>query len=211
MEEVSASNESESEAPAGPHSDDPPADPPSDLEFKKAFVAWLTGLGGEARELSALLGREDAPPGLRRFAAETLNQLLYAVDLIPEGIEGLGYLEALFGVRLLARELSEAEPDSVSADPHGTVRRLSREAGLVRSFLGEDDEGRLLALARAQSDKRARGRSVAELLEVPEAQSAAIEEAQSWAEQYQPPPFGTGSHDLVRLLSFLRTRVRRAS
>lgn len=207
MEEVSAIDESQSEAPAGP----PSTEFPSDTEFKQAFVAWLAGLGGEARELSALLAREEAPPGLLRFAAETLNQLLYAVDLIPEGIEGLGYLEALFGVRLLARELSEAEPDSVSADPHGTVRRLAREAGLVRSFLGEDDEGRLLALARAQSEKRVRGRSVTELLEVPEARSAALEEAQGWAEEYRPPQFGTGSHDLVRLLSFLRTRVRRAT
>jgi hypothetical protein len=201
VEEVNAIHESEGEAAA----------PPSDTDFKKAFVAWLAGLGGEARELAALLAREDAPPSLRRFAAETLNQLLYAVDLIPEGIEGLGYLETLFGVRLLARELSEAEPDSASADPHGTVRRLATEARLVRSFLGEEDEGRLLGLVRAQSEKRARGRSVTELLELPEARSAAMEELQSWAEHYRPSQFGTGSHDLVRLLSFLRTRVRRAT
>jgi hypothetical protein len=207
MEEMSSSDDSPSETPAGP----PSADPPSDGDYQKAFVAWLAGLGGEARELSALLAREEAPAGLRRFGAETLNQLLYAVDLIPEGIEGLGYLETLFGVRLLARELSEAEPDSASADPHGTLRRLSREAALVRSFLGEEEEGRLLALVRAQSEKRARGRSVTELLEQPEARSAAIEEAQSWAEQYRPSQFGTGSHDLVRLRSFLRTRVRRTS
>jgi hypothetical protein len=203
VEEVNPIIESESEAAA--------ARTPSDADLQKAFLAWLAGLGGEARELAALLAREDAPPPLRRFAAETLNQLLYAVDLIPEGIEGLGYLEALFGFRLLARELSEAEPDSVSADPHGTVRRLSSEADLVRAFLGDEDQQRLLALAHLQGEKRARGRSLAELLELPEAQSAAIEDVQSWAEQYRPPQFGSGSHDLVRLLSFLRTRVRRAT
>ncbi|HVZ33493.1 MAG TPA: hypothetical protein VG963_13770, partial [Polyangiaceae bacterium] len=197
---------SESESESAPLSadaadDSPSFDLPTDSDFKKAFVAWLGGLGGEARELSALLAREDATPSLRRFAAETLNQLLYAVDLIPEGIEGLGFLEALFGFRLRARELSEAEPDSLSADPHGTVRRLAREAGLVRSFLGEEDERRLLALVSAQSEKRARGRSVVDLLEVPEAQSAAIADVQSWAERYRPSQFGTGSHDLVRLLS----------
>lgn len=207
MEEVSAINESAE----GVDADLPAEGPPSDMEFKKAFVAWLTGLAGEARELSALLARDDAPAGLRGFAAETLNQLLYTADLVPEGIEGLGYLETLFGIRLLARELCEAEPDSASADPHGTVHRLSREAGLVRSFLGEEDEDRLLSLVHAQREKPARGRSVAELLEVPESRSAAIEELQSWAEDYQPSQFGTGSHDLVRLLSFLRTRVRRAS
>jgi hypothetical protein len=47
-------------------------------------------------------------------------------------------------------------------------------------------------------------------VELAEARSAAVQEVQSWAERYRPPSFGSGSHDLVRLLSFLRTRVRRA-
>ena len=47
MEEVNPGNESQGQAPAGP---------PTDADLQKAFVAWLAGLGGEARELSALLG-----------------------------------------------------------------------------------------------------------------------------------------------------------
>jgi hypothetical protein len=174
------------------------------------FGGWLAGLGEQARELSRLLEREDAPEALRRFGAETVNQLLHAADLIPEGIEDLGYLETLFAFRVLAREACDIQPDLPGADPGGTLARLAAEAELIQSFLGAQDYVRLGAIVRGQRERRARGRAATDLLESPEARSTAVEEAQSWAERYRAPSFGAGSHDLVRLLSFLRTRLRRA-
>jgi hypothetical protein len=184
---------------------------PGEASYRAAFGGWLAGLGGQARELSRLLEREDGPEALRRFGAETLNQLLYAADLIPEGIEDLGYLETLFAFRVLAREACAAEPDLPGADPGGTLARLAAEAGLIQSFLGADEYVRLGAFVRDQRERRARGRATTELLESAEARAAAVGEAQSWADAYQPPSFGSGSHDLERLLSFLRTRLRRPS
>jgi hypothetical protein len=188
---------------------DPVASPPSDANYGSAFSAWLGGLASEARELSSLLERDGAPEPARRFAAETLNQLFYAADLVPEGVEALAYLEGLFTFRVLARECCEAQPDLAAADSSGTLSRLAGEAQLVESFLGAEDYARLSAIVQVQRERRSRGRSPAELLEAGEACSAAVQDAQSWAERYRPPSFGSGSHDLVRLLSFLRTRVRR--
>jgi len=182
-----------------------------EASYRAAFAGWLAGLGGQARELSRLLERADAPEGLRRFGAEALNQLLYAADLIPEGIEDLGYLETLFTFRVLAREACDVQPDLPGADPGGTLARLAAEAGLIQSFLGADEYVRLAALVRDQRQRHARGRATTELIESPEAGAAAAGEAQSWADRYQPPAFGAGSHDLERLLSFLRTRLRRAA
>jgi len=193
------------------------ASPPTDASYRAAFTAWLGGLGSEARELASLLAQDGAPEPVRRFAAETLNQLLSAVDLVPEGVEALAYLEGLFTFRVLARELPASawrpegrEPSDLPApDPSGALSRLAGEAELVEAFLGAEDYARLSALVLAQRDRRSRGRSPGELVELAEARSAAVQEVQSWAERYRPPSFGSGSHDLVRLLSFLRTRVRR--
>lgn len=189
---------------------DPAASPPSEATLRAAFTSWLSGLGSEARELSALLAQEGAPEPVRRFAAEALNQLLNAADLVPEGVEALAYLEGLFTFRVLAREAQESQSDLQWTDPSGLLTRLAAEADLVQAFLGAEDYGRLSVLVRAQRDRRSRGRVPAELLEAGEARSAAVQDAQSWAGSYRPLPFGAGSHDLVRLLSFLRTRVRRA-
>ena len=188
---------------------EPVASPPSDAGYRAAFTAWLAGLGREARELGSLLERDATPEAVRRFAAETLNQLLYAVDLVPEGVEALAYLEGLFTFRVLARQCCEAQPDLAPADSSGTLSRLAGEAHWVESFLGAEDYARLAAIVQVQRGRRSRDRSPTELLEAGEARSAAVQEAQAWAERYRPPNFGAGSHDLVRLLSFLRTRVRR--
>jgi hypothetical protein len=184
---------------------------PSDASFRAAFGNWLGGLGKEARELSLLLDREDAPEALRRFGAEALNQLLHAADLIPEGVEDVGYLETLFTFRVLARELCDAQPDAGAADPSGTLARLAGEAELIQAFLGAEDYARFGAVTRAYRERRTRDRSATDLVESPEARSAAVVEAQRWGEDYRPRAFGAGSHDLVRLLSFLRTRARRVS
>jgi hypothetical protein len=186
---------------------EPDAGPPTDATYRAAFTAWLGALGGEARQLSSLLGQDGTPEPVRRFAAETLNQLLHAADLVPEGVEALAYLEALFTFRVLARD-SAAKADLPTADPTGTLSKLAGEAALVESFLGED-YARLSAIVQALRNRPTRGRSPAELLELEEARTAAVQETQSWAERYRPPAFGSGSHDLERLLSFLRTRARR--
>jgi hypothetical protein len=194
------------------------ASPPSDANYRAAFTAWLGALGNDARWLASLLAQEDAPERVRRFAAETLNQLFHVADLVPEGVEALAYLEGAFAVRVLARETwaspsgrtEGGEPSDLPlADSSETLSRWAGEAELVESLLGAEDYARLSAIVQALRERRSRGRSPAELLEDGEARTAALAEAQSWAERYRPPSFGSGSHDLVRLLSFLRTRVRR--
>src|SRR3954466_13202158 len=80
------------------------AKPPSDASYRAAFIAWLGALGNDARGLSSLLAQEGAPEPVRRFAAEALNQLFHVVDLVPEGVEALAYLEGAFAFRVLARE-----------------------------------------------------------------------------------------------------------
>src|SRR5688572_11676092 len=80
---------------------------PTDETYRSHFASWLSGMPEEARKLAFLLEREEASAPARRYAADSLNQLLHAADLIPEGTEALGYLETLFAFRVLAAELSE--------------------------------------------------------------------------------------------------------
>ena len=174
------------------------------------FAGWLQGLGEDTRALGLLLEREDAPEALRRFAAHALNQLLHVSDLIPEGIEALGLLETAFAFRLLAARDCQEQPGLAAEDPSGTLGRLAADAATAAEFLGED-YARLVAQVDAQRQRSARGRSPSELLEMPESRHLALEDARSWAQSYRAPAFGEGSHDLVKLRAFLRTRVRSAA
>src|SRR5262245_16131120 len=93
---------------AGDDADREPSSSPTEETYKAHFAAWLSGMGEEARQLAFLLEREEASAPLRRLAADSLNQLLHAADMLPQGTEALGYLETLFAFRLLAAEQSEA-------------------------------------------------------------------------------------------------------
>ena len=201
------------EAPAEPntapaetaHAETVEADPLS------TFAGWLRGLGNETEALSRLIEREDAPESLRRFAAHALNQLLYVAALVPEGIEALGYLEALFTSRLLAAQACHEQRGLAAQDPSGTLGRLAADAAALAEFLGEEDYARLAVQVDAQRQGRTGGRSASELVEVAESRAQVLAEARTWARSYRVPAFGQGSHDLVKLRAFVRTRVRRAA
>ena len=175
------------------------------------FASWLRGLGNETEALSRLIEREDAPESLRRFAARALNQLLHVAELVPEGIEALGYLEALFVSRLLAAQACQEHRGLAAQDPSGTLGRLAADAAALAEFLGEEDCARLASQVDAQRQRRTRGRSANELVDVAEARAEALAEARTWARSYRAPAFGAGSHDLVKLRAFVHTRVRSAA
>lgn len=180
------------------------------MEALSTFGSWLSQLGGEADALCRLVEQEELPVAVRRVGAESLNHLLYSVQLIPEGLEALGHLEDSFAFRVLAQQAVSAEPELASADTSGTLGRLAGEAEVLAEFLGAEDHARFgqLVIERAQ---RVRGRPVTDLLDPGDARTAALEEARSWSQSYRPPSFGTGEQDLVKLRAFLRTRLRRPS
>lgn len=358
----------------GPAADHSESSAPSDDTYRSHFAAWLGGMSEEARQLAFLLEREEASAPLRRLAADSLNQLLHAADMLPEGTEALGYLETCFAFRLLAAEQSEAaysaprlprprlpkpgppkvapaeaehrepaeppaaegaaadlqaadlqaevaedgadelatagaapeetketdgaevtaaasaaeveaaeavaadavgadgervavplpaapeeeapaaedaqtevaqagaegaevlageaeEVEAVAAEPapleeepeeeperaqasdesYAVVRRLAPQAALVRAFLGADDAERLRRLVLEHRGRASRGRSSKEILLEADARSAAASDARDWAELYEAPEFGSTQHDLLRLRTFMRTRVRRGA
>jgi uncharacterized membrane protein YkvA (DUF1232 family) len=183
---------------------------PLEPHYLQTFSGWLNGMGNEVRALADLLERQDADRTTRRASAASLNYLLRSFELIPEGLEDLGYLDDLFAFRVLAEQAVRADPDSSLRDPDETLARLAADTGPLVTFLGEDFE-LLRAAALAVGGAEVKGRSVDDLLDDPELRAAALAEVRAWAEGYTPPELSGGEHELVKLRSFLGTKLRRAS
>ena len=64
-----------------------------------AFPEWLKTLPEDAVALSLLLDDESLPEPARRRVAGSLNYLFKSLDLIPDGIEDLGFLDDAFVIR----------------------------------------------------------------------------------------------------------------
>jgi hypothetical protein len=167
-------------------------------------------MADEARALADLLSSDDAPDALRLFAARSLSYLLRSAELIPHGVEDLGYLDNLFAFRALARLAGEESPELSLRDGSGVLARLSSDAELVAEFLGEDF-ARLLQAVQAPAATEAGGVPATDLVDDPQARAAALQAVRAWADDFEAPGLDLGENELVKLRAFLRARLPRAA
>jgi hypothetical protein len=181
-----------------------------DPKFLPLFSGWLRTLGEDVLSLSNRLEAADTPRPFRQASAEALQYVLRSAELIPEGLEELGYLEVAFAFRVLARRTTGENLELVAGAPESRLVRLGEEADAIGEFLGEDMP-LLTEASVAPAMTTYRGVAAAALLENDERRAEVLAEARAWAEAYQPPEPSEGAEELVKIRSFFRTRLRRAS
>jgi hypothetical protein len=181
-----------------------------DPKFLPAFAGWLRAMGEDVLSLANLLESAEAPEPFRLVSAESLQWLLRSADLIPEGLETLGYLEGAFAFRVLARRTLLGHPELAEPGAGGRVSRLGADAALVAEFLG-DDLPRFEGLALAPAASTRAGRPARDVLTDDELRAALLGDARDWVELYRAPELGDGRDELVKISSFFRTRLRRSS
>src|SRR5258706_6527502 len=133
-------------------------DPSLDARYLEIFPSFLRSLGEDAGALGAVV-TSDAPEGVRRYVTSGLNYIFKSLDLIPDGIDDLGFLDDAFVLRVAA-SLAVAETPSAK---DGVLGRLADEAKSVREFLG-DVYPRLEGYVRNLRKGAARGRSVEDIV-----------------------------------------------
>jgi uncharacterized membrane protein YkvA (DUF1232 family) len=170
-----------------------------------AFPDWLRSLADDARALASLLEGEGAAVAQRRSAA-ALNYLFKSLDLIPDGLEDLGFIDDAFVVRAAADAVRvEAESD-LAADPTGTLARLASDAELIQEFLGSE-YARLTKYVAGLEQSSVRGRSVSAILADESVRAELVREVRQWAEGYIVPSFSRDQRNLVKLRSFLLAKL----
>ena len=170
-----------------------------------AFPQWIRSLADDATALAQLLSTDSLPLEARTFLAGGLNYVFKSLDLIPDGLEGLGYLDDAFVLRAAAR-FAVAVPGAKDADMRGTLVRLSTDAALIGELLGSDGE-RLDRYVRELTKGAARGRSVSEIVDDAAVRSAFVSDVHAWAKGYAAPAFGRDEKNLVKLKAFLGAKL----
>lgn len=169
-----------------------------DSRCLEAFPQWLRTLGDDARALAALVVAEDTAEPTRRASAAALNYLFRSLDLIPDGIEDLGFIDDAFVFRVAATQAGSAGG--------GVLAKLAGEVRLIQEFLG-DDYARLEAYVRGLNKGSARGRSVDEIVSDAAVRGELAREVKTWADAYAAPSFQRDPKTLVKLKSFLLTKL----
>ncbi|HEY2510663.1 MAG TPA: YkvA family protein [Polyangiaceae bacterium] len=180
-------------------------EPQLDPQYLEVFPSFLRSLGTDAAALGAVVNAE-APESVRRYVVAGLNYIFKSLDLIPDGIDDLGYLDDAFVLRVaasLAVRVSEGAQVAELAEPLG---RLAAEAEQVQAFLG-DVYPRLEAYVKGLLNGAARGRTVDDVIGDAAIRETFLHEVEAWAKDYQVPSFTRDLKTLIKLKSFLSAKL----
>jgi uncharacterized membrane protein YkvA (DUF1232 family) len=172
----------------------------NDGQYLDAFGAWLASLGEDAEQLSGLLSAEDAAPTARQAVAGGLNYLFKSLDLIPDGIDDIGYLDDAFVLRVAA-----SQGLSIGG-AHPSLSRLAQDAQHVKTFLG-DTYARLDSYVAGLRTGAARGRTVQEILGSEKTLEDFLADVKGFAGTYHPPAFSRDPKSLIKLRAFFDAKL----
>ena len=177
-------------------------EPQLDPQYLEVFPSFLRSLGTDAAALGAVLNA-DTPEPVRRYVVAGLNYIFKSLDLIPDGIDDLGYLDDAFVLRVAAALAVRVSEGAQLAEPVG---RLAAEAEQVEAFLG-DVYPRLEAYVKGLLNGAARGRTVDDVLGDAAIRETFLHEVSAWAKDYQVPSFTRDLKTLIKLKSFLSAKL----
>jgi uncharacterized membrane protein YkvA (DUF1232 family) len=177
-------------------------DSDQDARYLELFPQWLRRLGEDAGAVGlafSTLARDD---GATRSLAAGINYIFKSLDLIPDGVDDLGYMDDAFVLRVACALAVAERPDA----REGVVERLADDARAVRDFMGADYsllEGYVAGLRKGG----ARGRTVEEIATRPEVRAEFLNELREWSGAYKAPSFARDPKTLAKLRAFLSARL----
>jgi hypothetical protein len=172
-----------------------------DARCLEAIPGWLKSLPEDAVKLAGVLEQSAAGPTALRSIAISLNYLFKSLDLIPDGLEDLGFIDDAFVLRVAASLVAGEDRDA-----DGLIGKFAEDAALIREFLGPDYD-RLELYVQQLEHQSARGRSIPGIVSDSAVRAELVREVATWAVGYTCPSFARDARSLVKLKSFLATRL----
>ncbi|MCA9583118.1 MAG: DUF1232 domain-containing protein [Myxococcales bacterium] len=176
-------------------------------KFLDTFPSWLGSLGADAEHLAGLLAPEVAVES-QEVAAAGLNYLFKSLDLIPDGIHDIGYLDDAFVLRVAADLALRTNVEAAGEETLDTIQRLSSDCDVIREFLN-DDYDRLERYVRGLRQGAARGRSVEAILGKEDVRGEFITDVRGFSQGYECPSFNRDEKNLTKLRAFLDAKLPR--
>lgn len=170
--------------------------------YLDVFPDWLRTLGEDAAALGGIVSANEGGDEVQRYVIGGLNYIFKSLDLIPDGIDDLGYCDDAFVIRVAARLACAS-----GAAKEGVLGRLADDALRVEEFLEADDYAKLVTYVKALQKGAARGRTVEEIMSEPAIRSSFAAEVTAWAGEYQVPAFNRDVKTLIKLKAFLNAKL----
>ena len=174
-----------------------------DTTYLESFPQWLRTLGDDLSAVAPSIADKNVPEGARKALVAALNYVFKSIDLIPDGIDDIGYLDDAFVLRVAA---AQAVSEGLTGDPYASIARLAGEAEQVKSFLGAEF-GRFDHYVQSLRKGAARGRTVDDIVANETTRSEFVADVSGFARSYQAPSFTREEKTLIKLRAFFDAKL----
>ena len=178
----------------------------SATRYLDTFPTWLRSLATDAACLGDVLRVDSVPRDAKEALAGGLNYLFKSLDLIPDGIDDIGYLDDAFVLRVSAELAKREGLGEVSPENLDRLSALADETEIIREFL-EDDYERLETYVKGLRKGAARGRSVSDILGDASIQQDFLSDVEGFAKSYESPSFAREEKNLIKLKAFFDAKL----
>ena len=175
-------------------------------KYLDTFPTWLRSLGQDAETLGDVLQVESVPRDAKEALAGGLNYLFKSLDLIPDGIDDIGYLDDAFVLRVSADLATREDLGSVSESQAKKLSALASDVDTIKEFL-ESDYERLETYVKGLKKGAARGRSVGDILGDDSIRDDFISDVQGFSKSYESPSFAREEKNLIKLKAFFDAKL----
>ena len=175
-------------------------------KYLDTFPEWLRSLGDDAESLSSLLEESGFSQSGRESVAGGLNYLFKSLDLIPDGIDDIGFLDDAFVLRVAADLAAREDGGEIDGDKLKILGELANDCETIREFL-EGDYDRLETYVKGLKRGAARGRAVTDILDDKEVLDELLSDVRGFAKSYQAPSFAREEKNLIKLRAFFDAKL----
>jgi len=175
-------------------------------KYLDTFPTWLRSLGDDAEHLAALLGEKGLSQTAAQAVAGGLNYLFKSLDLIPDGIDDIGYLDDAFVLRVAADLALREDTGEADAEKLRAINKLANDCEMLREYL-DKDYARLEAYVSGLKKGAARGRSVDDIIGDDNVRNEFLSDVRGFAKSYESPSFSREEKNLIKLRAFFDAKL----
>ena len=181
----------------------------SDLNDKclELFPKWLGSLGEDLRIFVGALRAPNLSEEAKRYLLGGVNYLFKSLDLIPDGIDDIGYLDDAFVLRLSAKGAVSGDVGELPVSLREQLSALSEACALIEDFLGEGVYKRLQKYTDHLRNGAARGRMVNEMVTHADTLGELLKDAEQFIESYEAPSFAHDEKNLIKMTAFFEAKL----
>jgi uncharacterized membrane protein YkvA (DUF1232 family) len=171
------------------------------------FPHWLNALGDDLLVLLKATEVKDVPLEARQSLVGAMNYVFKSLDLVPDGIDEIGYLDDAFVVRIGAAFAVREKLDALPGETTAALEKLAGEAETVREFLGTALHKRFDAYVAHLARGAARGRAVVDICASDDVFKEFAGDVRSFSKGYQKPAFSKDKRSLIKLRAFFEAKL----